>query len=327
MKSEFKWGIIGPGRIAFKFAEAVSEIEYATVYAIASRSTKDPEKLKGAFSVEKCYDTYEALAADPQVDAIYIATPHRFHHQNVILCLEAGKPVLCEKSFTTNANEAEELVNLSRSKDIFLMEALWTRFLPIYEQVRKWLDAGKIGDITQVTSTLGFVAPRNLEDRLLNIELAGGTVLDLGVYNSALSQWVYQASPQKIAAVGYLGETGIDETVSAIYTYGNGATAQFTCTFLSKSFDQLTISGTKGSIVIHPVFVNAIQATLRIGETEETAEKAFKTNGFEYQIIAAMQAIQKGDLDCPQMTQADTLENMRCLDEIRRQIGLCYPFE
>ena len=327
MKSVFNWGIIGPGRIAHKFAEAVNKMDDASIYAIASRSTKDPEELKQSFSAEKCYDAYEALVADPQVDAIYVATPHRFHHQNAKLCLEAGKPVLCEKSFTMNAREAEELFNLSQSRGVFLMEALWTRFLPIYGHIRKWLDAGKIGDITLVTSTLGFVADRNLKDRLLNIELAGGAVLDLAVYTSALSQWVYQMSPQKITAAGYLGETGVDETVSAIYTYGNGAAAQFTCTFLSDSFNQLTISGTKGSIVVHPNFFDATKATLIAGKTEETVEKTYITNGFEYQTIAAMQAIQKGSLDCPQMTQANTLENMRYLDEIRRQIGLRYPFE
>ncbi len=327
MKNSFRWGIIGPGRIARKFSDAVWKIPGASIYAIASRSSSAPEKLKHTFNAEKYYKSYEELAADPKVDAIYIATPHRFHYENARPCLEAEKAVLCEKSFTINAKQADELINLSQSKQIFLMEALWTRFLPIYGQVRQWMDAGKIGDIRLVTSTLGFVAVRDLEDRLLNIELAGGTVLDLGVYNAALTQWVFQKPPREIMAVGQIGETGIDETISAILSYENGAAAQFTCTFQALPLNQFTITGTKGIIIIHPNFFDATRATLINGKKSKTVEKRLEINGFEYQIKAAMHAIQEGALDCPQMTQADTLMNMRTLDTIRQQIGLRYPFE
>lgn len=327
MKTSFKWGILGPGRIAKKFANAVWEIPNASIYAVASRSSSDPEQLKHFFNAEKCYSSYEELTADTKVDAIYIATPHRFHYENIKLCMEAGKAVLCEKPFTVNANQAEELFKLSQSKHIFLTEALWTRFLPIYGQVRQWLDGSKIGDIRLVTSTLGFVAARNLEDRLLNIDLAGGTVLDLGVYNTALTQWVLQKSPHKITAVGQIGETGIDETVSATLAYENGAAAQFTCTFQARPLNQFTITGTKGMIIVHSNFVSATRATLVVGKKSRSVKKRLMINGFEYQINAAMQEIQEGALDCPQMTQTDTLANMRTLDTIRQQIGLQYPFE
>ena len=327
MKTSFKWGIIGPGRIAKKFASAVWKIPGASIYAVASRSGNDPEQLKKTFHAEKYYSSYEELAADAEVDAIYIATPHRFHYENAKLCLEAKKAILCEKSFTVNANQADYLINLSLSKHIFLMEALWTRFLPIYGQVRQWMDAGVIGDIRLVTSTLGFVAVRDLEDRLLNIELAGGTVLDLGVYNTALTQWVFQKPPREIIAVGQIGETGIDETVSATLFYENGAAAQFTCTFQACPLNQFIITGTKGIIIIHSIFNDAIQATLITGKKSKTVEKRYEINGFEYQIKASMLAIREGAIDCPQMTQKDTLANMRTMDTIRQQIGLRYPFE
>ena len=327
MKTSFKWGIIGPGRIAKKFASAVWKIPGASIYAVASRSGNDPEQLKKTFHAEKYYSSYEELAADAEVDAIYIATPHRFHYENAKLCLEAKKAILCEKSFTVNANQADYLINLSLSKHIFLMEALWTRFLPIYGQVRQWMDAGVIGDIRLVTSTLGFVAVRDLEDRLLNIELAGGTVLDLGVYNTALTQWVFQKPPREIIAVGQIGETGIDETVSATLFYENGAAAQFTCTFQACPLNQFIITGTKGIIIIHSIFNDAIQATLITGKKSKTVEKRYEINGFEYQIKASMLAIREDAIDCPQMTQKDTLANMRTMDTIRQQIGLRYPFE
>jgi len=327
MKTTFKWGIIGPGRIAKKFTNSVLKIPGASIYAVASRSSTDPEQLKQTFHAKKCYKSYEELVADSEVDAIYIATPHRFHYENAKLCLEAEKAVLCEKSFTVNANQADGLIKLSRSKHIFLMEALWTRFLPIYGQVRQWMDAGEIGDIRLVTSTLGFVAVRDLKDRLFNIELAGGTVLDLGVYNAALTQWVFQKPPREIIAIGQIGETGIDETISVTLSYENGAAAQFTCTFQALPLNQFTITGTKGVITVHSIFNDATHATLITGKKSKTVEKRYEINGFEYQIKAAMRAIREGALDCPQMTQADTLINMRTLDTIRQQIGMRYPFE
>ena len=327
MANQFKWGIIGPGRIAYKFAEAVHKLENSAVYAIASRSTKQPEALKRSFAAEVCYDDYAALAEDKQVDAVYVATPHRFHYENVKLCLEAGKPVLCEKSFTVNATEAQELFTLSRQKNIFLMEALWTRFLPIYGPVRQWIDDGEIGDVRHVYSTLGFVAERNTADRLLNIDLAGGTVLDLGVYTNAITQWVFQKNPEVIHAFGYIGETGVDETISVSYRYPNGATAQFACSFEFPPRNQLVIYGSAGRIIVQTSFVNGTEAVLEKGKKRKKAKKPLKINGFEYELIATMDAIREGRLDCPQMPLTDTLANMQALDEIRKQIGMRYPFE
>ena len=327
MKTSFKWGIIGPGRIAMKFADAVLKIPNASIYAVASRSSNDPEQLKQTFHAEKYYSSYEELAADTEVDAIYIATPHRFHYENTKLCLEAEKAVLCEKPLTVNAKQADELFRLSQLKQIFQMEALWTRFLPIYGQVRQWLDAGEIGIIRNAESSFGYIAPRDVKDRLLNPQLAGGIILDIGVYDIALMQWVFQKSPQTITAVGQIGETGIDETVSAIMSYENGVFAQFTCSFQAQMLNQFVITGTEGIIIVHSNFWESSQASLIKNGKTRTIKKRFKINGFEYQIEAAMLAIREGALDCPQMTQADTLANMLIMDTIRQQIGLRYPFE
>jgi dihydrodiol dehydrogenase / D-xylose 1-dehydrogenase (NADP) len=327
MKKSFRWGIIGPGRIAGKFANALFNIPDTCIYAIASRSSKNPEQLKHTFKAEKYYASYEELAVDPNVDAIYVATPNRFHFENVKTCLEVDKAVLCEKPITVNAGQAEELFKLSRSKHVFLMEALWTRFLPIYEQVRQWLEAGEIGDIRLVESTFGVITPRIAEDRFLNAELAGGSLLDLGVYNIALSQWVFQKSPQSITAAGQIGETGVDESVSAILSFGNGAAALFTCSFRAPMLNQIVITGNRGIIIIHPRFVEASRASLSKDGKTRTIQKPLETNGFEFEIKASMRAIRDGALDCPQMTQIDTLDNMRTMDAIRQQIGLQFPFE
>lgn len=327
MESKFNWGIIGPGRIAKKFAEAVRGIPRANVYALASRSSTNPDELLHTFGAEKYYQTYEDLAVDPKVDAVYIATPHRFHYENVKLCLETGKAVLCEKPLTVNAKQTEKLIKLSQVKHLFLMEALWTRFLPIYEQVRQWLDAGEIGEIRLAESSFGYIAPRDAQDRLLNPELAGGALLDIGVYNTAITQWVFKKNPQAINAVGHIGETGIDETVSVILSHENGVAAQFACTFLAQPLNQFVIVGTKGTIIIGPNFWEATQASLIKNGKTRTIKKRMAINGFEYQVKAAMQAIKNGELDCKQMTQSDTLSNMHTMDVIRQQMGLKYPFE
>ena len=280
-----------------------------------------------SISVSKTYDSYEALVNDPDVDGVYIATPHRFHFENAKLCLEAGKPVLCEKPLTVNANEARQLLELSREKNIFLMEALWSRYLPIFAQVRKWIDAGKIGDIVLITSTFGFRAERDHHDRSLNPELAGGALLDLGVYNIAVSQWVLQQNTVSFQAHARIGETGVDEFTAATLVYKNNAISQFTCNLLSQNTNDMFIYGTKGHIRLHPGFWGGDKATLKVGRKEKTVRKRLRNRGFEYEIEEAQRCIQAGMIESPGMSHADTLANMELMDAIRAEVGLKYPFE
>ncbi len=187
-KKSFNWGILGPGRIAKKFAQSLEAINNANLYAVASNNKDRADSFANEFSADKLYYTYKDLASDNNIDAVYIAPPHRFHYENTKLCLEAGKPALCEKPITVNASEAKLLIDLARSKNLFLMEALWTRYLPIYQLVKKWLDDKIIGEVKLLNSTFGYNFPRDLEDRKFNHELAGGGLLDLGVYSIAISQ-------------------------------------------------------------------------------------------------------------------------------------------
>ena len=323
----FGWGIIGPGRIAQKFADCVQALPDSTIHAIASRSASDIHRLTHKMHAETGYRSYEELVLDPNVDAVYIATPHRFHYENAMLCLSHGKPALVEKAFTVNAREAKSLVTAAKEKGIFLMEAMWLLFLPVYRQVQRWLDSRKIGDVRLVTSSLGFLARRDLEDRLLNPALAGGTVLDLGVYAMAVSQLVFQRYPNSIKAQGFVGETGVDEAISASLDYGNGNFSQFACTFLAKPSMQVEIFGGKGKITIHPVYVSSEQATLTVNGREKTVQLPHRINGFEYQVEEAQRCIRVGKLESPLMPLKDTIDNLRVLDEIRNQVGVSYPFE
>lgn len=323
----FRWGIIGPGRIAQKFADCIQALPNSTIYAIASRGAGDIHHLTHNMHAETGYRSYDELVSDANVDAVYIATPHRFHYDNAMLCISHGKPALVEKAFTVNAREAENLAAAAKDKGVFLMEAMWTRFLPVYRQVQRWLDSGKIGDIRLVTSSLGFLARRDLADRLLNPALAGGTVLDLGVYAMAVSQLVFRRYPNSIKAHGFLGETGVDEAISASLDYGNGSFSQFTCTFLARPSMQVDIFGSKGKITIHPIYNSSEQATLTINKREKTVQLPHRINGFEYQIEEAQRCIRAGKLESPTMPLKDTIDNLRVLDEIRNQVGVSYIFE
>jgi dihydrodiol dehydrogenase / D-xylose 1-dehydrogenase (NADP) len=323
----FKWGIIGPGRIAKMFADCVAALPDAEVTAIASRSAVDPEALRKTMGAQRIYSSYEELASDPQLDAIYIATPHRFHFENAMLCLQHGKPVLVEKAFTVNAYEAETLIKTARENGLFIMEAMWTRFLPVFRQARKWLDEGTIGEVNLVRSALGFYAKRDLKDRLLNPDLAGGTLLDLAVYTLGVSQIVFPQKPMEIKAQGFLGETGVDEAVSVIMNFGNGKLSQFACTFICEPYLEVVISGVKGCIVVHPKFYTSTRISLWLGEKETQLELPFRINGFEYEIEEAQRCMQAGLIESPIMTHQNSIDTMKHIDEIRRQIGMKYWFE
>jgi predicted dehydrogenase len=323
----FNWGVIGPGRIANQFAQGLGVIEDAALYAVASTRLERAEAFARQYGGAKLYDSYEALVSDPEVDGIYIATPHRFHFENIRLCLNAGKPVLCEKPLTVNAAETRQLVEIARSKKVFLMEALWTRFLPIYTPIRQWLNDGTIGDINLMVGTFGFNVPKSEADRWLNPELAGGTLLDMGIYPISVSQWVMGAQPQSFVARARIGKTGVDELTAVLLQYENGVISQFHSSFLSNNVNEFFIYGNKGHIRIHANYWGSEKASLIANDQELTVSRPFRGGGFEYQTEEAMRCIRAGLLESPGMTLANSLANMELMDAIRAEIGLKYPFE
>jgi len=329
----FRWGIIGPGRIAEQFARGLTVIDGACLYAVASSSKQRAQTFALDHGAPVSYDSYQALYDDPNIDAIYIATPHRFHFQQARECLLAGKPVLCEKPLTVNATEAQELITLSKSTGVFLMEAMWTRYLPIYQQVKAWLDAGKIGSVTKVSSSFGFEFPRNYEDRVLNHELAGGALLDLGIYNLSLSQWIFSDQPTRFSIKGFLGGTHVDEHDEVLLNYSNGRTSDFVISLNKQLSNNLIIKGNAGKIEIDALFANSKKATLTIDRTSTTPKEVicvteeFRATGFEYETEEAVQCIQQGLIESPRMPHKDTLAIMKLMDQLRKSIGLTYSFE
>jgi dihydrodiol dehydrogenase / D-xylose 1-dehydrogenase (NADP) len=325
--SIFRWGVIGPGKIAHTFAKALDVIDGGQLFAVASRSSGRAAEFAQEYGAPKSYASYEALVEDDDVDGIYIATPHPFHHDQTMLCLEAGKPVLCEKPLTVNARDAKQLLDTAQSRGVFLMEALWTRYLPIYNQVRRWLDENQIGELKLLDSNFCFRAPDDPKHRTWNHELAGGALLDIGVYNIAVSQWVFGGNPQSFSARSILSETNVDALTAATMVYSDERISQFTCSFLVDGVNDFVIYGTEGRIRIHPNFWCATEATLIQGDQRDTIHESFRATGFEYEIEEAMRCIRAGLLESPGMTHADTLANMELMDAIRAEVGLKYSFE
>ncbi len=323
----FNWGIIGPGRIAHKLAKGLKVVKNANLYAVASNKKERADSFAKEYSADETYYSYKELVQDPNIDVVYISTPHRFHYEQVKLALEANKNVLCEKPFTVNAKQAIELIDIAKDRNLFLMEALWTRFLPAYQKAKTWLDEGKIGDIKFLSSSFGFSFPFDPESRKFNHDIAGGALLDLGVYNIAISQWVTGKNPKSFSAFGTIGKTNVDEMTAVTLEYDNGIISQFNCNLLTNNDNEFIIYGTKGHIKIHSMFWRSEKTTLFTNEEELIELCPFRASGFEYQIEEVINCISNGAKESKVMPLKQTLNNIQLMDGIRKEIGLKYNFE
>ncbi|SFE61678.1 Predicted dehydrogenase [Paenibacillus catalpae] len=322
-----KWGILGAGWIASQFARDLAFAKDAEFAAVGSRSLEKAEEFAGKFGAKRAYGSYEELLNDAEIDIIYVATPHPSHRENVLQCLRAGKAVLCEKPFTVNAKEAEEVVQFARDKQIFLMEAMWTRFLPVIRKVREWIAVGRIGEVRLLKADFGFRTGINPEGRLFNPQLAGGALLDVGVYPLSFASMLFGANPKQVLTTAQLGETGVDEECSILLSYEAGQTAMLNAAIRLNSGSDAYIIGTEGSIRI-PSFFNAKSATIIAADgTEETFNDDRTTLGYVYEAEAAGQYLREGKLESEVITLDETLQLMRTMDGIRQQWGLRYPFE
>ena len=324
MPKTIRWGILGPGGIAKSFAADLAKVPDAALVAVASRSRQRAEAFAEQFGVQRAYDDYEALMADPDVDVIYIATPHPFHHAQTIACLEHGKAVLCEKPLAVNAQQVQEMIDCAAANGRFLMEAMWTRFLPVIETVRTWLTAGRIGEVRMMVADFGFAAPWDPEHRLFALELAGGALLDVGVYAVALAAMVFGGPPRDIQAAASLGETGVDEQTAMLFAYEGGALAQLSCAIRTDLPKVAWIAGTKGIIRI-PTFWHPTEATLTVAD--ESPVQTTGEEGYHFQAIAVMDALRAGSLACEQMPWAESLQIAQTMDAVRERIGVKYPME
>ncbi len=324
--TELKWGILGPGRIAHTFATALPHANRSVIQAVHSRDKARADTFAQTYQIPTVYSELDAFFSDPEIDIVYIAYPHRYHADAVAAALNAGKHVLCEKPLAVTASQAQALISLAQEKNLFLMEAVWSRFLPTWQQVRRWLDEGLIGDIKLMSSNFSFAIPEDKNDRLFNIDLAGGTLLDMGVYCVTMSQFVSKQSPSQVSSAVLKGETGVDVQTSGILAYSS-MTSQFTCGFLSRQVNSFSIYGSLGRIVISEMFWGATKATLIQSDKEDQIfENEHMCNGFEYQIMEVEKCIANGQVESEIMPWRDTLAVQSVMDEILAQGDVQYPF-
>jgi predicted dehydrogenase len=324
---KIRWGIIGAGNISNQFSKAIGAVPEAELVAVAARNLDLAEAFAKKYGVPKAYGSYLEMVQDSEIDAVYVATPHSHHYEHMVLCLENGKHVLCEKAFTVNEVLSQKAIELAKEKKLMLMEAFWTRFLPMTLKIKELIAEGVIGEIQAVQTHFGFdLTHLGFESRVFALELAGGAMLDVGVYAVNAATMYLGNEPTKITCVGKKGPTGVDFRNSVILEYGDKIatlSSSIDTEYINKQF----IVGTKGMIEV-PAFWQCEKAI--ITEKDKAPYEILlphEVNGFEYEISHFTACVAAGKTESDNMTFENTLGIVRITDECRKQMGLVYPFE
>ncbi|MBE5966617.1 MAG: Gfo/Idh/MocA family oxidoreductase [Lachnospiraceae bacterium] len=323
-----RWGIIGAGRIASTFAAALKSMEYTKLTAIASRDLTRAEEFAERFQIKKAYGSYEELARDPAIDVVYIATPHTEHKMNSALCLTNKKAVLCEKPLTINYAETEYLMSLAKKQNVFLMEAMWTKFLPVTAVVKSWLAEKKIGELRHIRSSFGYSAAFDGSSRIYNPDTAGGALLDVGVYPIAYVVYLLEELPEQVVSSAVIGRSHVDEQNVISLRFPGGILADISSAVSADTGNDALIIGDRGRIFV-PNFWKAdkVERYDTNGQLVETYYLPHKKNGYEYEAEEVNRCLREGETESDTHPLSSTLEVMKIMDQIRGQWGLKYPQE
>jgi predicted dehydrogenase len=315
--SALRWGILGTGGIAHAFVSDLRLTDSGVATAVGSRSQSSADRFADEFGVERRHSSYESLVADPDIDVVYVATPHPMHCANAVLALRAGKPVLVEKPFAMNAQESIEMVEVAREMGLFAMEAMWTRFLPHIAVVRDWVESGVLGEIVTVMADHGQWFTEDPEFRLFAPELGGGALLDLGVYPVSFASMIL-GTPQRIAALIDPAFTGVDAQTSMLFGYESGAQAVLTCTLRAKSPTTASIVGTDARIEIDGRFYGPAAVTLvpRSGEPTRVPSN-HEGHGLRHQADEVARCLAAGELESPLMSLDESISIMQTMDAVQ----------
>lgn len=327
--TDTKWGIIGCGGIANVFATSLQALETGTLLAGASRTPGRAQEFAEKHGIERVYTDYESLVADPDVEAVYVATTHNFHYENIRLCLENGKHVLCEKPFTVNAAQTLKLVELARERNLFMMEAVWTRFLPAIRKLQELLAEGIIGEIRTVKADFSIAGEFRAEHRLKNKVLAGGALLDLGIYPITFASIVFGEQPVRIQSSVVKGNTGVDDRSFYLFDYEGGRRAMLSSSFTHIAPSEGIVCGTKGYIRM-PRFHGGQQLEIHLEakDAPDILSLPFgKGEDFKFELAHAMDCIESGKIQSDILPLSETLAIMQTMDTLRAQWGLQYPDE
>ncbi len=321
-----KFSILAPGNIAGTMAKTISRMDGIESYAVASRDYGRAKAFAGEWGFEKAYGSYEELVDDPEVGLVYVASPHSHHYQHAKLCLEHGKHVLVEKAFTVNAAQAQELIDISEERGLLLAEAIWTRYMPSRGMVDDLVASGVIGEVTSLTANLGYILPH--VERMQKPELAGGALLDLGVYPINFALMAFHGQVERVHASAVLSPSGIDWMNSITLVFEGGKMAVLHSDMLAQTDRQGVISGDKGYLEVQNI--NNCEEIRVFGLNRKLTARYTvpkQISGYEYEVLACKKAIEAGKTECEEMPHAESLRVMKLLDEVRSQWGMKFPCE
>ncbi len=319
-----RWGIIATGSIAHTFASDLALVPDAELAAVGSRQLESAEAFGAQYGARRAYGSYAEVAADPDVDVVYIATPHGLHRDNAELCIAGGKAVLCEKALALNGYDAEAMVTAARAAGVFFMEAMWMRCNPNIRALQAMIDGGAIGEVRQIDATFGFVADKPPDHRLFDPALGASSLLDIGIYPLTFA-WMLLGAPTQISSSGQLSERGIDLACESVLSYDDGREARIACSMLEDLPCTATVQGSAGQIELAPRFHEAREFTVTTDAGRSTHSDTIRGLGYIHEVEEVHQCLRDGRTESPLVPLDETVALMRIMDTIRAQIGSTLP--
>jgi len=324
MNKKINWGIIGLGNIANKFASDLQLSKNSILYGVASRNIKKAQRFSQKFNSVNYFGSYEDLAKNPEIDIVYIATPHIFHYENTMMCLEYGKSVLCEKPLGINSDEVKRMLNEAKSRKLFLMEGLWTRFIPATEKLIELLSEKVIGDILFIRADFGFKGDLDYDGRIYNKQLGGGSLLDIGIYPIYLSLLTL-GLPTNIKSMARMSHTDVDTYCSMLFDYNNSAKAILESTVEADTPIEAYIYGSKGVLKLHSRFHHTEKISFyQNEELKEVFDIKYKGEGYLYEIEEVNRCLNHNNLESEKIPHSISLNLIRLIDRVKDEIGLSY---
>jgi len=321
-----KIAILGAGHIAVSMAKTIQGVEMAEAYAVASRDLKKAEAFAEQWGFEKAYGSYEEMLRNPEVELVYVATPHSHHAEHVKLCLDHGKHVLCEKAFTANAKQAREITALAREKGLLLAEAIWPRYMPFSIAACRLLDEGVIGTPRMLTANVSYLIGHI--ERVRRPELAGGALLDIGIYPLTFASMMFGDDLERVDSSAVLSDTGVDVTENLVLIYKDGKMASLQVTVLGNSDCSGVITGSNGFIVVDNIInPRKVEVYDKYSRLVRSIAGPPQITGYEYELVAAIKAAESGFCECSEMPHSESIYMMELMDGFREQWGVKYPFE
>jgi predicted dehydrogenase len=325
MKKKYKWGILAPGKMAAKFTKGLQLLDNVELYAVGSRDLQRAKQFADEFSFKKYYGSYGEMASDPDLEIIYIASPHSHHREHVLLCLRNRKAVLCEKAFALNSREVEDMINEAAAQKVFLMEALWPQFQPIYKKAKELLDNGEPGEIIHLDARFAFQAPFDPDDRKFNLALGGGSLLDIGIY-PVIDTLYFMGAPDEVIAKASFTETGSEDSISIIFGYNDGRMATLYSSFSTQAGIGCDLLCKNGNLYFSRERDMSQRLIVELNGKEKKEYTLLPDGmGYQYEALEVMKCLDEGKLESDVVPHSFSRNLINTLDRIREAAGIVFP--